>query len=156
LAPDDVVDVLSTRIKEARLASEIRDLGPESDGTTREILAEIQARLAQKEADRVKDRLRTAKARIAEVAASDLHLGLKNFRDRHVAHSLVQTALDKKGKVAEAKYGHEKDLLDKTIDLTSDLYYGICDASFSWESAWSISRNCSEALFSKAALNVVR
>ena len=61
---------------------------------------------------------------------------MSGFRDKHVAHSLVQTTLEKKGKVVVRKYGHEKELLDKTIDVTSEFYYGICDASFHWPSAW--------------------
>ena len=156
VSTDETIAALSSSIKEDRLKREIRNLGPERGAYIEEFLAQMQARRAQEEAARVAERLRAARAKIAEVAASNLHLGLKNFRDKHIAHSLVQTWLETKGKVVDPEYGHEKELLDATLSLVSDLNYGICDASFSWETAWANSRYCSEALLSKTALNVLR
>lgn len=85
-----------------------------------------------------------------------LHVGLRDFRDKHVAHLLAQSNLEKKGKVVMPKYGHERELLDKTIEVTSELYYGICDASFHWPTAWESSKYCADALLSRAAFNIVR
>jgi AbiU2 len=155
IGPNEVVEALGARAKESRLKMEIRDLGPQRNELSRDFLVRLQARQAEREAEKVTEHAKRAKEKIAEILASDLHIGLKNFRDKNIAHSLVETALDKKGKVSIPKYGHEKELLDKTIDATSDLYYVLSDASFSWDTAWANSRLCAEALLSKTQLNVV-
>jgi hypothetical protein len=128
--------------------------GLPSDAALKDSVARRKSENAKADADKLLERLKNARVKANDIAGSEQLTKLRNFRDKYVAHSLVQTKLDKKGEISLPNYGEEKELLDKTIDVVHDLYYGICDASFHWDSAWANSRLCAEALFGKCQLNI--
>lgn len=54
---------------------------------------------------------------------------IKNLRD-HLAHSLTKTRAELKTPVEQAKYGQEKELLQKSISIIQDLYVTVNGTSF--------------------------
>lgn len=111
--------------------------------------------MAENEGQKALKALRNARERIAEIEKSDLHIGLRNFRNKYVAHALVETSLEAKGEVAKPKYGQERELFDQTVELMKELYFGVCNASYAWDMAREHSQRYANALLSKCQLNIV-
>ena len=110
---------------------------------------------AQEEGARARLRIDEVKKKIAETERSNLQRSLRNFRDKHIAHALVETKAEKKGKVETPRHGHEAELFEASVDIVNDLLYVLTNASFHWAEARKQTARCSGALLSRCKLNIL-
>jgi hypothetical protein len=54
-----------------------------------------------------------------------------NIRDKHLAHSLERTRREKRGPVAQMKYGDETAVLERSEAIIEQLYCWVSGKSFS-------------------------
>jgi hypothetical protein len=152
ITPNDVVETL--RVERVKDRMKV-DINP-PEGPMFEWQRELALKRAEAEGAKVGQVYQATQSKIAEAVKSELLIGMRNFRDKHIAHSLVQTKLEKaKGEVDLPKYGHEKELLDLSIDIANDLYFVACDASYLWDISWNISNRYAASLLSKCDFNIL-
>ena len=77
-----------------------------------------------------------------------------NIRDKHLAHSLAQTASERNGAVDPMRYGDGPCLLKETIKIVDGLHIGINGEGFQWEDAREMARRDAEALWKSCTFAV--
>ena len=117
IEPDEVLEAFRARSVESAL--KIPSVGPPPDAALKELITQRKIENAKGDAGKLLERLKNARIAVKAIANSEQLSNLRNFRDKYVAHSLVETELDKKGEISLPNYGEEKELLDKTIDVVA-------------------------------------
>jgi hypothetical protein len=80
----------------------------------------------------------------------------RNYRDKHLAHSLGMTRLEqKRGPIGPMRYGYDRDLLTRTLALVNLLHLGINGAGFTWSESVRIARRNAEALWKGCTFSVI-
>ena len=104
-------------------------------------------KFGQQEAQITRDELRNAIADVCTILDSRKLKSIMNLRHKHLAHSLIETSLEKAGPVAAMKYGDERDVLFESVPIVEALHRGISGKSFSFENSQGIARDHAEALW---------
>lgn len=155
---NSVLEALANAIKERREQMPIRSLDVGNSSEVESVIeAALQRRLqheAESERQKALERGAAVLKWIVVVEQSDLHKSLRNFRDKHVAHSLVKTNLERKGRVVPTRYGDEVKLFETSIEVVNELNYVVCNEGFAWTIAREQTQRHSRALWSGCRLNI--
>jgi hypothetical protein len=81
---------------------------------------------------------------------------LKNFRHKHLSHSLAKTRAEKKGIIAPAKFGDEHRLLSYSVAIVDGLQQGINGQTMLWNRLKKIAKRNAEALWNGCCFEVLR
>jgi hypothetical protein len=77
-----------------------------------------------------------------------------NLRDKHLAHSLSETRLERKvGPVEPVKYGDEHKILEATLPIVEALYCWVNGTSFSFEDSRKINQKYANELWNACTCN---
>ena len=98
-------------------------------------------------AQETRDELRNAIADVCTILDSPRLKSIMNLRHKHLAHSLIETSLEKAGPVAAMKYGDERDVLFESVPIVEALHRGISGKGFSFENSQRMARDHAEALW---------
>jgi len=118
---------------------------------TRKLISEafkqINADFGDQQASRATSDLRNAIKATREFESSGLMASLRNYRDKHLAHSLRTTHLEKAGPVTPLKYGNETTVLEKSLPIIEALYCWVNGTSISLTASQESDRNNAQALW---------
>jgi AbiU2 len=126
----------------------------ETQKAIQEAMQRSQEKWADKQAAETASRLNMAIAKAKSVFASPKLCSVLNIRHKHIAHSLTETSLERKGSVHPMKYGDEQWLFEQTLQIVDDLHIGINGASFMWGDAIRIARRNAESLWKSCTFAV--
>src|SRR5262249_4621749 len=111
----------------------------------------------QAQAQRARNALPIAIANGREILTSPSLASVRNLRDKHLAHSLSETWLERKiGDVAPMKYGDERILLNASLPIMEAFHLWVNGTSFSFEESRQIDRSHAEALWKGCKFEVLR
>ena len=111
---------------------------------------------ADEEAERARVELDKAIKDSRAIINSPRLQGIMNLRNKHLAHSLSHTRLEKKrGSVAPMKYGDEWEVLNATLPIVEALYRWINGCSFSFTESRDIDRKNAESLWNVCSFKIV-
>jgi len=80
---------------------------------------------------------------------------LRNLRDKHLAHYLVESRAEKAGAVIEsARYGDERIVLETSLKVIETLYCWVNGVGISFEQSRAIDRKCAEALWNACKFSI--
>lgn len=119
-----------------------------------EAMQRHQEKWADEQAAKTASRLENAIAQAKSVAASPRLRSVLNIRHKHLAHSLTETSLERKGSVHPMNYGDERWLFEETLEIVDCLHIGINGAAFMWKDARRIARRNAEALWKSCTFTV--
>ena len=149
---DAIIQILVNEIEEFWATRGARRLTPLHDDP--EVEQQIAAQMerhrvehARERAQRAHKSLRDAIGKSHQVMVSPELTSMTNYRNKHLAHSLSQTRLEKTGTVAPPRYGDETVLLEVTKKVMNGLLLGIGNASVSWDMFHENSRTTAQALW---------
>jgi hypothetical protein len=108
-------------------------------------LEEMSDREAEQRARKSTNALRAALDEIQTIQRSEMLKAVRAFRDNRLAHSLDRPQPTTPQR--PAKYGDERVLLEKTIELVDALYLGVCRTGMHWEGAREDAKSYAEALW---------
>ena len=115
------------------------------------VLAE---RLAQ--SIRARCELRETIASVREIAQSEQLKSIMNARHKHIAHSLTETKLERRGPILPMKIGDETNLIERSIPIVERLYCWVNGTSFSIRESQRIDQDNAEALWKGCTFSVLR
>lgn len=97
---------------------------------------------AETETRKTRRRLSAAVGRTVKIMASEELEALKRFRDRFIAHNLIEPASDSEQAASErrARYGDERKLLEKSQMIVHWLHLALNGTSFHWDDARASAR----------------
>ncbi|MEM5493900.1 hypothetical protein [Hoeflea sp. AS16] len=132
---DDVINALAEEHRHAHASLGVGMLNkPHSDPAIQAALErsiqDSQNRFAEKQAWKARRRLRRAICISRKIAQSPALERLRNSRDKHIAHALIQTRRERRNPVAPMKYGDEVHLLRQSIWLAENFYCWVNGTSF--------------------------
>jgi hypothetical protein len=104
---------------------------------------------------RAKAGLKAAIVETRAIKGSPQLASLMNLRDKHLAHSLSETRREKRGPVAPAKYGYERDLLMRSIPVVENLYTWANGTSFAFADSQNYNQENAEALWKGCKFDVL-
>jgi len=113
-------------------------------------------KFGQQEAQITRDELRNAIADVCTILDSPRLKSIMNLRHKHLAHSLIETSLEKAGPVAAMKYGDERDVLFESVPIVEALHRGISGKGFSFENSQRMARDHAEALWKRCIFDIQR
>lgn len=94
---------------------------------------------------------------MASILGSDLLTRLRNFRDKRLAHWLIQTKIERAGEtVPPALYGDERRLLVRTIIAADLLARATRDGAFDFKGQWRIAQRNAEAFWHGCTVKPLR
>jgi HEPN superfamily AbiU2-like protein len=108
----------------------------------------------EQEAQITRDELRKAIVDVCRILDSPKLKSIMNLRHKHLAHSLIETSLEKAGPVAAMKYGDERDVLFESVPIVEALHRGISGKGFSFENSQRIAREHAEALWKGCTFDI--
>jgi len=125
---------------------------PDSDAATRaqveKLVRASNEDFGHSEAEMAIERLRSSIKSARWTKHSRKLTNVMNMRDKHLAHQLEKTRAEGKGTVKPMKYGDEKDLLEKTIQVVGGLHLSINGADFDFSESTKIAQKRANALWS--------
>ncbi len=151
---DSVIDTLVQEVR-AQRANEFVD--PELSEEDREALKFLHARFAREDACKARCELTKAISDALTIVASPSMVSIMNLRDKHLAHSLMETRREKRaGPIAPMKYGDERAILSASTEIVEALYRWVNGTGFSFSDSREIDRKNAEALWSACTFNIER
>ncbi len=133
-----------------------RLMGEPIDFAVAETFKAVFARDAAKDSAKFSRFLKSAFFHSKKIEESEQLVALRNFRNKHLAHSLANTREELRGPIALPHYGYERYLLFRSIMILDWLYLCICDTSYDWKESLKIAQNNAESLWNGCAFNVFR
>jgi hypothetical protein len=129
---------------------------PEEQGMIEKVIKENEEIRAKQEAEQTLDILRDALTKVDTLIASDELESVINWRNKHLAHSLVQTVAESKAvtPIRNAKYGEEVTLLDHSIEIIDAFHKGINGKGFAWDGARKHCKRYAAALWEGCTFKV--
>jgi AbiU2 len=84
---------------------------------------------------------------------------IRNFRDKHLAHSLSKSRLEERaaaagGTIAPMNYGHGRWLYQRTLAIVNNLYLSINGSGFDWTGSVEIARKNAKNLWMNCTFTV--
>jgi AbiU2 len=151
--PPDVIDALAQETLSYWSGGDHHQ--PEASADA-QLIRRINEGLAEQEAQITRNELRKAIEDVCRILDSPKLKSIMNLRNKRLAHSLIETSLEKAGPVAAMKYGDERDVLFESIPIVEALYRGISGKGFSFEDSQRIAREHAEALWKGCTFDVGR
>ena len=153
------IDHLAKEVAAFWKGQEFAVLDPSPDPEMAEAIAEAhraaEGDFGRSQGEKARKELRESIDACTEICSSAKLSSIMNLRDKHLAHSLSKTRIEKKaGPVAPMKYGDERELLDRTLPLVEALYRWVGGAGFSFEDSREIDRRNAKALWEACTFNV--
>jgi hypothetical protein len=105
---------------------------------------------------RARSELKEAIASAREILKSAQLRSLMNARDKHIAHSLIETRREKHGPIAPIKIGDETKVIERSIPIVERLYCWVNGTSFSISESQRIDQDNAEALWKGCTFSVLR
>jgi hypothetical protein len=105
---------------------------------------------------RARSELRETIASAREIAQSEQLKSLMNARHKHIAHSLTETKLERRGPIVPIKIGDETNLIERSIPIVERLYCWVNGTSFSIRESQRIDQDNAEALWKGCTFSVLR
>lgn len=127
---------------------------PEMQKAVEDAIKRSEAKWAEEQAGKAAAQLQAAIASAKTVMASPRLQAVLNLRHKHLAHSLSQTSLERKGTVHPMKYGDEQWLFEETLRIVDGLHISINGAAFMWDDARRIARRNAESLWKSCTFTV--
>jgi hypothetical protein len=153
-----VLDVLTEEVRVHWVNMPALNKTFSTDKETQEAIEEAIRRRKEEWADeqaaKTNCTLNNAIAKTKRVKASPRLESVLNIRHKHLAHSLTETNLERKGTVHPMKYGDEAWLFEETLTIVDGLNIGINGAGFAWDHALQIARRNAEALWKSCTFTV--
>ena len=87
---------------------------------------------------------------IDQMSKSEELKAIRGFRDKHLAHSLKPEAITVRG----PKHGEQREILNRTIEITDSLYLAISQTGFAWDMAHENYRRTSTALWGSCRFEI--
>jgi hypothetical protein len=107
-----------------------------------------QVAFGNQQAEKGKAALTEAIVAARALQKSDRMKSLRNLRNKHVVHYLVETRAEKEsGPIEPAKYGDERTVLEESTTIIESLYCWINGKSLSLADSRATDRKCAEALW---------
>jgi hypothetical protein len=155
----DIIEALVQETRAAHLQGNPILMNPSPDPELNAIevhsLQVAEHEFASGQAERVRVDLTKAIADARAIHGSSKLQSIMNLRDKHLAHSLSETRLEKKvGVVAPMRYGDERNILEATIPIVEVLYRGVNGKGFSIADSKEIDRQNAQALWSRCTFNI--
>jgi AbiU2 len=127
---------------------------PELDAAVRDRLGQLNELRAKEKTAEARVGISRSIERGQEIEGSVCLAGVKNLRDRHLAHSLSASSHDKTRPVPPMQYGDERKLLLESIPLVEDLHLWVNCTGFSFDKSREIARRNAEALWNHCKLDI--
>jgi len=109
----------------------------------------------QEQAQKARDELRKAIKDAREILGSQRLVGIMNLRNKHLAHSLSETHIERKTEfVAPMQYGDERAILLASLPIVETLHCWVSGKSFSFDNSRDIDRKNAEALWKRCTFNI--
>jgi len=118
----------------------------------RMINAEFGDRQAAKAKTELVDTIETVKNTLSDPRLA----GLRNYRDKHLAHSLASTRRERRGPIPPPKRGYADTLFNCSSPIVERLYCWVNGTSFSMENSRGVARDYAEALWRGCRFTVER
>ncbi|NOJ47833.1 AbiU2 domain-containing protein [Bradyrhizobium archetypum] len=157
-----VVDMLAGEMAshwKDRPLGHISDLPSEPEVRTLVIdsIRRHESEFGDRQATNLRQELDKAIAETRSMLISSKHASVMNLRDKHLAHSLVESRREQKvGHVDPMKYGYERDMLDASIRIATALMCWVRGASFDFEEIRQIHRANAESLWTQCSFDIKR
>jgi AbiU2 len=148
----EVIDVLAKEISCIQLSDKTSRLhprhvvpNPETRAAALDAIRGSEQEFGQQQASLLRRELSIAIAETRAVLASSTHASIMNLRDKHLAHSLIESRRERKvGPVDPMKCGDERVVLDASLRIARAFW--VKGASFDFEDSRKIDRANAEAL----------
>jgi AbiU2 len=128
---------------------------PEVRALVLESLRRYENEFGDRQAALLRQELEKAIAETRAMLASSKHASVMNLRDKHLAHSLVESRRERDvGHVDPMKYGDERDMLDASLRIATALMCWVKGASFDFEDSRQIDRANAEALWTRCTFDI--
>lgn len=111
---------------------------------------------AKEEASKAAHQLQEAISAARKTIGSQKLTSVMNLRHKHLAHRLSETREEKREIVAPMKFGDEKDLLEKTINIVDGLHLSINGSGFDWDGSREIARKNAASLWQGCTFKVLK
>jgi hypothetical protein len=134
---------------------------PEIEAAKAEILSNWRINRARDEAKNTRQRLDEAVMRAETVNRWPELEALVRFRNDHIAHNLdlpepTHEQLQEPSTVRRPKYGDERKVLERTIEIADALHLALNGSSFDWHMSREIARKNAAALWEGCSFDVKR
>ena len=123
------------------------DDDPEIARVTLQAHKDSNLQFAKQQANLATSELRAAVKEVRVILDSSELRSIRQLRNKHLAHSLFETYEEKSGPIPAMKYGQEKKLMQKTIDVTDKLYCWVNGTSFDFKSSIKMRKEQAESLW---------
>jgi AbiU2 len=156
-----IIDGLADEERAHHASRESHNLNPSPDpelnALEEEAIRALQNQFAERQALRVRTELPEAIAAAKAILGSPRLKALRNHRDKHLAHSLSSTRLEKIGPPPPpVKYGYAGELFEASIPIVEKLHCWVTGKGFEIAQSRKISRRCAEALWNGCTFTVER
>ena len=152
---DTIIEMLAEETRDHRVRQQINTLN-ESPDQVEVASASIEFHFAHQQASNAKVELKKAIAAARIVLASSRLASIMNLRDKHLAHSLIETRREKRAPVQPMASGDGKALLDESIPIIEALFCWVNGKSFSIENSQKIDHDNAQALWAGCKFTVIR
>ncbi len=152
----DSGDVVAALVEEERARHRVPATPLEDDQFTNveeknivsQAIERQQQQFGEKRAKQAENELTAAIKQARSLRTSDRLTSLRNLRDKHLAHYLVESRAEKTGTPIEpAKYGDERVVLEESLAIIQTLYCWVNGIGISFEQSRKVDRKCAEALW---------
>jgi HEPN superfamily AbiU2-like protein len=126
---------------------------PALDAAVRASIAHLNETRTQEKTAEARNVLRTSIEQSREIERSTLLASVRDLRNRHLAHSLSQTAQET---AQPMKYGDERKLLLDSIPLVQALHLWVNCTSFNFDDSRKIAQRNAEALWKRCTFEIER
>jgi AbiU2 len=158
----EVIDVLAKEISCIQLSDKTSRLhprhvvpNPETRAAALDAIRGSEQEFGQQQASLLRRELSIAIAETRAVLASSTHASIMNLRDKHLAHSLIESRRERKvGPVDPLKCGDERVVLDASLRIARALMGWVKGASFDFEDSRKIDRANAEALWKQCTFDI--
>jgi hypothetical protein len=139
-------------------ANNMASLNPELTEAEIEAIRHTEDQFGEKRAALVRSDLSEAIRETERILVSDCLTRVRNYRDKHLAHSLAVTRAETKAgaPIPLRQYAHAFELFDATIPIVEKLYRCITGKGFDIGESQKISRKCAEDLWNRCTFTFER
>lgn len=125
---------------------------PDLRAAVADMVSKSQWRFADEQAAKIERRLKLAIRWATQHMQSPTVQAMQNFRDKHIAHALSSTRMEKKaakagGSVESMKYRDARWLYRRTLAIADNLYVAVNGTSFDWSGSVEIARRNASRLW---------
>jgi AbiU2 len=156
----DVIDLLAKETashweRQTGFVGDLSEQDPKTQVAVLDAIHDSEQQFGQEQASLLRRELSSAIAEARTVSASSTHASIMNLRDKHLAHSLVESRRERNvGPVDPVKYGDERIMLEASLRIATALMCWVRGASFDFEDSRKIDRANAEALWKRCTFDI--